>query len=322
MNTPKQEVPQGLLRTIVRGTYDIQELRIQMGNRLVGNFKVKLGIAPGTKEKDLSDTQKRKLLDVLRVEHQRITDGVITLNTEGEGVISTQTEMNLVGHYISMLAQEQSLFNDMEKVVEQFPLWQNFLKDVKGIGRAIAGVILSEFDIHKARYPSSLHAYAGLDVATDPKRAHIPDGKGRNRRKGHQITVKYIDKKGKEKERESITFNPFLKTKMVGVMGPSFLKQGMPCAPDCKKANCVKRGHHTTEYGSPYGVIYANERHRLKNHPDHMEKTPGHQHAMATRKMVKLFLIDLYVAWRTMEGLEVSKPYHEAKLGLQHKKAS
>ena len=31
------------LRTLVRGIYDIQKLRIQMGNRLVSNFKVKLG---------------------------------------------------------------------------------------------------------------------------------------------------------------------------------------------------------------------------------------------------------------------------------------
>lgn len=31
------------LRTLVRGAYDIQKLRIQSGNRIVGNFKAKLG---------------------------------------------------------------------------------------------------------------------------------------------------------------------------------------------------------------------------------------------------------------------------------------
>ena len=38
------------LKTIVRGAYDIQKNRIQTGNRLVGNFKAKLGQAPSEKE--------------------------------------------------------------------------------------------------------------------------------------------------------------------------------------------------------------------------------------------------------------------------------
>ena len=41
------------LRTLVRGIYNIQKLRIQMGNRLVGNFKVKLGQAPSEPESTL-----------------------------------------------------------------------------------------------------------------------------------------------------------------------------------------------------------------------------------------------------------------------------
>ncbi len=317
MNKPKTEVSQPLLRTIVRGTYDFQGLRIMMGNRIVGNFKVKLGIKPGTKEKDLSDAKKKRMLDVLRHEYERITDGVITLNTEGDGIISTEAEMKLVGSYIALLRHEQSLFNDMEQAVNQFPLWKEFLVDIKGIGRAIAGVILSELDPHKAPYPSSFWAFAGLDVVTDPNRAHKPDGQGRSRRKEHQITVQYTNKKGKEAERESITFNPFLKTKLIGVLGPSFLRAGVPCIPDCNKPSCVKRGHHITEYGSPYGKIYANERHRLKNHPAHVDKTLGHQHAMAIRKTVKVFLIDLHVAWRKLEDLPATKPYHVAKLGMR-----
>ena len=146
MNNSKTEAPRAMLRTMVRGTYDIQELRIQMGNRIVGNFKVKLGIEPGTKEKDLPDAEKKKMLDLLRAEHQRITDGIITLDTAGDGVISTQAEMNLVGHYITLLRQEQSLFKDMGMVVSQMPIWQEFLVDIRGVGPAMAGVIISELD--------------------------------------------------------------------------------------------------------------------------------------------------------------------------------
>jgi hypothetical protein len=34
--------------------------------------------------------------------------------------------------------------------------------------------------------------------------------------------------------------------------------------------------------------------------------------------MIKQFLVDLHIAWRTIEGLPVSLPYHEAKLGHLH----
>jgi hypothetical protein len=36
--------------------------------------------------------------------------------------------------------------------------------------------------------------------------------------------------------------------------------------------------------------------------------------------MIKMFVKDLYVAWRTIEGLEVRKPYQEEYLGKVHNK--
>ena len=47
-----------IIRVLVRGAYDIQKLRIQMGNRIVGNYKARLGIPPGTKEKDKLEADK------------------------------------------------------------------------------------------------------------------------------------------------------------------------------------------------------------------------------------------------------------------------
>jgi len=34
--------------------------------------------------------------------------------------------------------------------------------------------------------------------------------------------------------------------------------------------------------------------------------------------MVKMFLKDLYVAWRELEGLEIRRPYEEEYLGRVH----
>lgn len=42
------------------------------------------------------------------------------------------------------------------------------------------------------------------------------------------------------------------------------------------------------------------------------------QKNMAIRYMIKMFLKDLWVAWRTLEGLPVTPDYAEAKLGMKH----
>lgn len=279
------------LKTIVRGAYDIQKLRIQMGNRIVGNFKTKLGQEPG-KDEDTLDQDGKDILKSLRLCYDKITDGVKTFprstNFKGNEVISDYTELCLVHQYLDLEKSEKQHFYKLGNVLESYPIYTEYLKNVKGVGPAMAGVIISEIDITKAKYPSSLHMYAGLDVAED--------GKGRSKRKEHLIDVKYIDKDGNEQTKKSITFNPFLKTKLIGVLGSSFLRAG----------------------DNKYSIIYKNYKHRLENHAVYKDESKAHRHNMAVRYMVKEFLKELYVEWRTLEGLEVSEPYEVAKLGYAH----
>lgn len=292
--TKMEEVQRQNLRAIVRGAYDIQKLRIQMGNRIVGNFKVKMGQEPGKKEDEI-DAEGKMILSEIRRDFAKITDGFTKMPTarkfKGQGVISEYTELVLVAEYIELERSEEGHFKRMGKVVEAHPLWGAFLRDVKGCGAAMAGVILSEIDITKARYVSSLWKYAGLDVGTD--------GKGRSRREEHLTEYEYVSKEGEIKKRKGITFNPFLKTKLVGVLGPCFLKAG-----------------------GPYSEVYRDYKHRLEGHAEYGEESKGHRHNMATRYMVKMFLKDLYVAWRPLEGLPVHAPYQEAKLGHVHGEAA
>jgi hypothetical protein len=54
---------------------------------------------------------------------------------------------------------------------------------------------------------------------------------------------------------------------------------------------------------------------------DPMKKkfTPGHIHNMSVRYMIKMFLKDLYNAWRKLEGLEVDEDYWTKYIsGRQH----
>jgi|TARA_R100001530_G_scaffold136325_1_gene116458 hypothetical protein len=285
------------LKTIVRGAYDIQKNRIQTGNRLVGNFKAKLGQAPNEKE-DTIDKEGQQVLLNLRRAHKLLTEGVASFPRQatfkGDEVISDYTELCLVDNYLELEAQEKNHFKRLGHILKDYPIYTEFLDGVRGIGPAMAGVIISEVDITKAEYPSSLHKYAGLDVASD--------GQGRSRRKEHLEDSEYKDKEGKVQTKKGITFNPFLKTKLTGVLGASFLKQ----SPDkCK-----------------YRQVYDDYKHRLEHMDAHKEKSKGHRHNMAIRYMIKMFLIDLYNEWRPLEGLPVAPTYTEAKLGKVHGKAA
>ena len=283
------------IKTMVRGAYDIQKLRIQMGNRIVGNFKSKLGQQPGETEEELG-AEETKILVNLRLHYKKITDGVKTFPRQatfkGDELISDYTELCLLAQYVDLEDEEARHFSRLGQILRDYPIYSQFLSKVRGIGPAMAGVIVSEIDITKAKYSSSLWAYCGLDVA--------PDGSGRSRKKESLVTREYIDKDGKPATRVGITFNPFLKTKLMGVLAGSFLRSN----------------------NEKYRKIYDGYKNRLENHPVWETRTKGHRNNAALRYMIKQFLVDLYVEWRTIEGLPVAPSYQEAKLGHVHREAA
>lgn len=285
------------LRAMTRGAYDLQKLRIQAGLRLCANFRSKLGQAPGDAEEEL-DEEATKILDDLRASYRRLTDGIARNRRlppkegfKGDELISEYTDLMLVASYFELESVERKQFDQLKTILPEFPVFTNFLDGVRGIGPAMAGVIISEIDIRKAEYPSSLWKYAGLDVG--------PDGRGRSRRAEHLIDRKYVNAGGEEAERKSITYNPFLKTKLMGVVASSFLRSG-----------------------SDYAKVYRDYRHRLESDPARADWAKGRRHQAALRYMVKTFLKDLYNAWRPLEGLAVAPTYHEAKLGHVHRSAA
>lgn len=73
----------------------------------------------------------------------------------------------------------------------------------------------------------------------------------------------------------------------------------------------MSRGHDVVIERAHYGKIYDDYKNRLEQNPVHQDKTPLHRHNMAIRYMVKMLLIDLYNAWRPLEGLLIAAPYHE-----------
>jgi len=282
---------EGYLKELVRGAYDIQKIRIQIGLRIVANFKTQLGQEPGEKE-DTMEIQAQSILSEIRKSYKKLTDGLsnfpVAATFEGDNIISDFTVLCLASQYISIEEQEKKHFARLKYPLSEHKIWTEYLEKLKGVGPAIAGIIISEIDITKSKYPSSLWRYAGLDVAKD--------GKGRSRKKEHLVDIEYIDKDGEIKTKVGITFNPFLKTKLLGVLGGSFLKAG----------------------DNKYSQIYRDYKHRLEHHKIYKDVTKGHRHNMAIRYMIKMFLVNLHMKWRELENLPVSVPYSEGKLGLEH----
>lgn len=233
------------LRTLVASAYQTQKLRVAVGNRLVGNWKVKMGQAPSKPETTM-DKDAKKILEQLRKDYKNITDGVKNFPTPekfvADGLIDTFTELSMLEHYFGLEDVEKNNFKRIEYLLTDFPIWNTFLKPIYGIGPAIGGVLIAEIDIHKANYPTSLWRLAGLDVGWD--------GQGRSKQKQHLEQRQYTKKSGALGWKDSITFKPLLKTKIMGIMASSFIKCGAK---------------------NPYTAVYYEYKNRLVNHPEHKD---------------------------------------------------
>ncbi len=132
------------LRTIVRGAYDIQKLRIMMGNRIVAQFKAKLGQKPSESEDEIDD-EGQDLLKELRADFKTMMDGVKTVKLatfKATQLISTFTEFCLFQQFMDLEESEGRHFRNLGKVLLEYPIFTEYLDTVKGIGPAMAAVIM------------------------------------------------------------------------------------------------------------------------------------------------------------------------------------
>jgi hypothetical protein len=274
INTPVDlTLTRDQLRAQVRGLYDIQQLRIQIGNRITANFRAKMGLNSSEKEED-AEKEDMKLIKKLRDSYRTLTDGDARLPTstkfKGDGVIDSYAELCLLDSFVALEHDEGKMSRQLEPTLKLFPIYTEFLEGVRGCGPAMSAIIISEIDIHASKYASSIWKLAGLDVTRVTNKDGQEVMEGRSKRANHLIDREYTTAEGKQATRKSITYNPRLKTKLVGVLAACFLRSK-----------------------SPYAEVYANYKNRIENMPAHADKTPMHRHRMALRYMIKQFLADL-----------------------------
>lgn len=172
------------------------------------------------------------------------------------------------------------------KELEKFPIYTKFLKDIKGIGPAMAGVIISEINIHKATTVSKIWQYAGLNPGMIF---------GKKKIGGEIVLTETLIRGDKLTSGYLAPYNPFLKAKLMGVL-----------------ADCLIKAK------SPYTRFYYNMKTRLEQENEWGTRTKKHRDMAAKRYMIKMFICDLYAEWRSLEGLSVRVPYQEEYLGHKH----
>jgi hypothetical protein len=213
----------------------------------------------------------------------------------------------------------------LRKTLKLFPVYNNFLKNVKGVGEVMAGWIISEIDIFQASAVSKIWQYAGLNpsLVKGKKRIGV---KSYNPEMGEIISetaniatgeVDYIVqtndlvKGDRPTEGYILPYNKNLRTKLVGILADGFIKSQSSYALEFYypyKARLEKEESVFNDYG----------REKKDSGKKWSEVSKGHRDMAAKRYMIKMFLRDLYVAWREIEGLPIRKPYEEEYLGRRH----
>lgn len=238
--------------------------------------------------------------------------------------------------------QEEGIEKALKKALKRFPIYNEYLANVDGIGTISAAHIISTIDIAKATTVSKIWQYAGLNpgMVTGKKAVKKADYKPSM----GTIVAEYDPKPGMEASvlvatdtlirGDKLTpgfvapFNKDLRTALVGVMADGFIMSGVrwpevdeeeynSLPENARRIKDKKFQSLSIKQGS-YAKFYFDYKNRLANEEGWKDESDGHRDRAAKRYMVKMFLKDLYVAWRTIEGLDVREPYQVEYLGHKH----
>lgn len=234
----------------------------------------------------------------------RIETGNRLYQLLGKDKLQDARYVGLTSTFKQLKQLEKGVSDHIKWQVKELPIWENWLKDVKGIGHILTGGLFAwicgqqhtdeclkkrekyfakkkkgakkrkeRFEckcpimgIARFPYVSSLWKYCGLDVV---------DGKAPRRAKGQKIT-----------------WNPRMRT-LCWKIGESFVKT---------------HGFYRDQY----------EEFREQEDTKHPKLSKLHRFNRAKRKTVKLFLSHFFATWYRIEGLEAPKPYAIAVLEHKH----
>lgn len=226
---------------------------------------------------------------------------------ERDGIKPSERILTL---YESMILQEAIAKKMAKDIVSLSPLWDDFFENISGVGESLATSLIAEIgDISKFQTPSSLWAYAGL--IAEYVKATCSNGHKLVMSSDKHKTCPVFDNEKKEPCGGEITIVERIKGS-----SPKRTKGHHYLFNSSLKMICWKISEQMIKQGDDYfrDIYYKEKEKQANQHPD---LSKGHIHNRAKRKMVKIFLVHLWEAWREAEKLEIRTPYVIEKLGHQ-----
>jgi hypothetical protein len=276
-------------------------------------------------------------LVIVRQMFSQFQEGELRINAmigakEREGVVPTRKMVEL---YNSMVDMEIKAEKVILEVLNDLPVWTKYLIKVKGCAARIASAILVQMkDISRFATISALWSYAGLTSSyvvaqcaghIDPKtKKRVGVHKMLMSSDQHHTTCPVMRKHnedtpdGAEMEftpgEKELCGAPLTIIEHVTNKAPKRRKGYQFLFNTKLKTACWKLANQFVKQGSDfYKEIYRNRKALdAISHPDYSK---GHINNMALRKLSKIFLANLWLNWRGMEGLPIRAPYALEYLG-------
>jgi hypothetical protein len=277
------------LRAMVRTMYDYQDMRLRTAGRL------------------------RLKADDTCMDENNMDDAEIS-----EKDYSTVEYVKLATSKI-----EKRLAKEIESMIKEEEVYSEFFKKVRGCGPLMSAACLAEFDIQKADTVSKMWQFAGVNPGMVKGKKIIKITKTTDM---SQVIREYENMKGEkcgiiissemirgDKRTPGFVapYNSWLRIKLCGVLAGNMIK--------------AQHGESGLNYAINYYYPYKMRLEQEESEVMHIGKmtawkdvSKGHRDASAKRYMIKMFLKDLYAAWREIEGLPVRAPYKEEYLGHKH----
>jgi len=192
-------------------------------------------------------------------------------------------------------AIEESLKLEIMQILQEEPIWKEFLSKWRGIGPCLAGGLIARLMVRYAQRAPTNELEEKWILKTKDKKTLVPERRGIEAFANPSKLFAFCGldvRNGKAPrrvrgQRESVTWSPEMRV-LSWKIAEQFIKQG--------------------RY---YRQVYLSAR-QIYDAREDLQKgkgAKGHRYNMAKRKMVKQFLTDLWVAWRKLEGLPTVNPY-------------
>ena len=168
---------------------------------------------------------------------------------------------------------------------KDYPIYNDFLQYITGFGAVSAAYLLATFRPERIYYVTNLWAFAGIVTGKD-----------------------------KLVKGTKASFNTFLKSKLLGVIGANFMQNKSEYALYYyqKRIHLINRDIQLIKAGKMCEKFGEHEDGKLDR------LTAAHHTRMATRDMMQMFVRDYYVGYRTIMNIPVIPGYAEAVLNLSH----